>query len=611
LPLESRIASFGAPVQKLSRLRIVSYNIQWGVTDPRPPYPGSPIATRRKAAAEAAAASKKQDARDALGRNHSSVDDRLEAEPSSKLGVVVNTLQDLPVALETRHYRQHTLLREIVEWSPDVACLQEVLPAVHDDFLAPLLSARGFESTLAGELALVWRRDRFELAGSEMWVIGDLLDDPVNADIVDALDHAASHVKEHFVGLPHVAQVALLRQRSLNDNDDNSSNNNNNDDDNNNNNNKAVAIVNVHLVMDRYADHFRALQLALVVRRMRQWAPEIDAGDAHLFVCGDFNTRGAPHSSYLEAALQLLRTGAVGPNHPCFVLGRDVGRPKQAGMRHSVPFVDRSARNDANSSAGNADVAPTQCEVRLGGDPWSPQCPNDATLASGNKVCWDHGCRKCAARKEDFRQPLCVRCEQNGVAVPPLPASVEEGLFRCRLDLVGVRGATSIAKGRRDESKDVGGDADNDAGKDIVNKSVEDASCAPAPKKPLGDNDDANPPNANRAGPSELLRPPRLELDSAARSLPRSANGFGQGDEHRYAFYTADFHPGQRPPSKIPRKHPFIELRDHIFFSTSTLRPVKFAPPPPPSDLKGALPGLAFSSDHLAIAADFEDKQQC
>jgi hypothetical protein len=299
---------------------------------------------------------------------------------------------------------------------------------------------------------------------------------------------------------------------------------------------------------------------------VQRWAGAAPAGTnghgpPHVVVCGDFNTRGPDEqfTTHIEAVLELLRHGVVKADNPSFVLGRDVGRPKPAGHRHTMP-------GDGQTTHLGAGAAP-QCVVKLGGDAWSPQCPNAATEATGT-LCWDHACRCCSRFRDDFRQATCYACDRSGTPVPPLPDTVAAGMFCCQFDLSGVDTAV--------------------------------ASFVDSPFSSRVDYETAAATGALGGGVDGATAS-AFRFDSARRALPQSHCGFAPGPEHKYSFFTVDFH----PPSGTPRSDAWVELRDHIFFSSQSLRPVHCAAPPPIDDFKAQLPGLTWPSDHLAIVADF------
>eukprot|EP00038_Savillea_parva_P025610 m.48605 g.48605 ORF g.48605 m.48605 type:complete len:860 (+) comp7012_c1_seq1:42-2621(+) len=525
-PLDKRT---GVPRPHGATLRVVTLNVQWGLGSAKDHGDKAPVGQSMGASVGAACA--------APGGGGGGA----EAARGTN-GWVVRSAADLPVSLQTRHYRQHTLLRELLGWCADVVSLQEVTPPVHDTFLGPLLDNRGFGSVRAGELVLVWRRDRFDLVDERSWTVSELLDEAENRDILAAFQ-AVPHALKHFRSMPHQAQCAKLRPVGGG---------------------KRLVIINVHLVMDEYAEHLRAVQAALVLRRAHRWATALDDnGDGyHVVLAGDLNVRGpeAPFTEYIEAVMTLLCTGVVDADHPCFARGRGVGKPKPIGHRHSIPLrgvvssvapsadKDTSAHNDrCNGSTDGSDgqtpsgSQPPRCSIELSNAKGVElSCPNAATEAGG--TCWDHACRFCGAVRHDYRLPVCRACwaaanasrGDDGVGwplpLPPLPADIAADTLRCRLDTGGI------------------------------------------------------------------------VLDSARRALPRSDDGLGDhGSVHKFSFYSVPFH----PPSGVDRPVPFVELRDHVMYTPSTLRPVRFALPPPATEFRGRLPGLAWPSDHLSVAVDF------
>lgn len=420
-PAQERVDALGPRREGNSFLRIVTYNILWPL-------------------------SQKKIEKTMSKSDRVAVQTRLETNkaalrPSSNLAPspVISHESQLPVSLKSRSFRQHVLLRELLAYGPDVIALQEVTAEVWQGFLAPLLAHLGgfsvsyqFEGSGSGkapdvtanfnELALAYRGERFTEEAHMKWRIADLLGEPVNALLKDALETCNPAMAAHVCRQPHVVQVAVLLEKATG---------------------KRLCVVNAHLIMEKFAEQLRALQACLIVRHLQRWEPfaRHPRGDVGVVLCGDLNTRGSGPPDPVEALLTLLAEGEVSADHYCFVLGRDIHE-----KRKEVD-TDEELCSVVIGSSGK------RCGRRL----WRSRAEN-GSCAGTSTLCWDHACVGCGGSRTHFKQPVCAGCkaarrvasvqETPGSALGSCPCLVEEtpsedqlllpseiadGLFRCRL----------------------------------------------------------------------------------------------------------------------------------------------------------------------------------
>lgn len=344
--------------------RCVSYNILWG-------RPNAEIQKQRE-----------KKAKSEVGGGQG----QIPATPACPCPhTPISHVSQLPVALEAREYRQHIALWELRSYKADVICLQEVTGTVFRSW-HPVLAEEGcagLRSGESGELAIFWRKSRFEKEAEATWLVCSLLDGEENAGLRSALD-AVPHLKAFFMEKPHIAQVVTFRCTTTH---------------------RRITVVNVHLIMHGMAASLRALQACLVLRRLHRWE---GCGD-DLVLCGDFNCRG--YDASLESVFALLETGSVPEHHSNFWQGRDLGRP--------VPSADE------------------QCMVIL---PHRPRCLGRAVISGG--MCLDHTCFWCKAMKMP-REHMCMVCSSAG---KPVPAHSLEGCFAQRLTQPLGRMASAVQK---------------------------------------------------------------------------------------------------------------------------------------------------------------------
>ena len=252
-PVAARAAAMAA-AREPEQLRLMTYNLLWGVSFQ------SMVAKDKKANAHPEAKS--------LGGGAAGA---VEAEQPA--ATVIASVGQLPVPIRSRCYREHVIVRELLSFASDVACLQEVTPGVHDDFLVPLLRAAGFESTrvrqrpgsLGGELAVVWKTRRLVVEAEAQWTIADLLGREWNADLLVSLEQVP-YMLAHVVKQPQQAQVVRFRDLTIG---------------------RTVVVVNLHLSAgDSTREHLRALQACLVVREVQclrhRFAPVLPPAPCHI-----------------------------------------------------------------------------------------------------------------------------------------------------------------------------------------------------------------------------------------------------------------------------------------------------------------------------------------
>lgn len=258
--------------KKNTSLRVLTYNVLWGLSQSK------------------SNKSKKKQERDK--------EDNSRKQNLMLHKCVVTNRAQLPVDIESRHYRQLVLVREILAYNPDVLCMQEVTSAMYEDYIRPLLQLKGgLESCRAidsenkpGELVVMWRKQRYDLINQSSWKISTLLDEPHNEDILAALQVAPA-MATYIRGLSQVAQAVQLQEK---------------------NGCRQIFVLNCHLVMEKFAKQLRALQSCLILRQLQVWESYRCSNkndQSRIVLCGDFNTSGP--TSPLAAALVFLKQGSL------------------------------------------------------------------------------------------------------------------------------------------------------------------------------------------------------------------------------------------------------------------------------------------------------------
>lgn len=186
VPNDERVKRMGA--MDGSDLRVMSYNVLWGLS------------------AESATTK----------ANTRQVTPMASETPGTTGSGMIAHLQQLPVPIMSRCYREHVLLREILKYGSSVACLQEVTPAI-DDFAVPMLAAHGYKycrirdgsvrkGSIGGELAVVWKAEQLEDECHATWKLCELLARPWNTDILATMQpHQLAYMRRQ----PHMVQVRL------------------------------------------------------------------------------------------------------------------------------------------------------------------------------------------------------------------------------------------------------------------------------------------------------------------------------------------------------------------------------------------------------------------
>ena len=404
-PLRRRVAGLGARPEGPG-LRVVTYNILWGISDRTVERRGYTCAVQKDAPRPRAADRLGNQAGSPTGHptgNGSRQTASCRAGEERALGALpsagairpapdapyIATASELPVSILAKDYRQHVLSHELCGYGADLICLQEATPPMVDRFLLPMMARVGYDGrrdALSGELVVLWNRNRFRVTQEATWHIGSLLDSPGNDELRSALQ-CARHIEAKLRVQPHDAQVMALRCLQTG---------------------RVVVLVNVHLLMSRVGANVRAIQALLVLRQLKQWVGFTSVSpEPNVIVCGDFNARGSPASvlpgaASLEMVLMLLTKGRVPATHYEFVYGRNVGRDPVAPCDEE------------------------RCAAPIGA---AGRCP--MPVQPGTHRCWDHTCPCCTAAKEN-KDAVCGACASAGAEPPPFPG---KDLFASDLEL--------------------------------------------------------------------------------------------------------------------------------------------------------------------------------
>lgn len=244
------------------------------------------------------------------------------------------------------------ILHEILSYTPDVICLQEVDEIVYDTLLEPYLAPFGYSGEYSGKknegtregCALFWNHQvlkRDETGGATAVYTSDLLDDLLAR--VNASEEAAEwtssksiatllndypDLKRIMLGqLGHLVQmVRFVDQRH----------------------GRSLWVLNTHLYFHPKASHIRLIQLYLVARELLSRRSG-SCDDAATLLCGDFN------SSLENAAGKLMMDLSVPSNfrdlkqhlHE-FVFDLREGVARKGAARKDSSFQEERSRDPSD-----------------------------------------------------------------------------------------------------------------------------------------------------------------------------------------------------------------------------------------------------------------------
>ncbi|XP_060622081.2 2',5'-phosphodiesterase 12 [Anolis sagrei] len=223
-----------------------------------------------------------------------------------------------PYALEM-DYRQCLLQKELLGYSADLLCLQEVDRAAFADGLGPALDAAGLEGLLRLKerqhegLATFFRRDKLRLlARHDLALHRALLDEPAHRPLRHALD-ACPHLRDKVLQRSSVLQVSVLQ--TINDPS------------------RQICVANTHLYWHPKGGNIRLIQIAIALSHLRHVTHDLYPGTPLLF-CGDFN------STPSTGTYGFVINGSIAEDHEDW---RSDGEEPYCSMSLTHPFRLKSA----------------------------------------------------------------------------------------------------------------------------------------------------------------------------------------------------------------------------------------------------------------------------
>ncbi|XP_010197535.2 2',5'-phosphodiesterase 12 [Colius striatus] len=223
-----------------------------------------------------------------------------------------------PYALEL-DYRQNLLKKELVGYSADLICLQEVDKSVFVDSLAPALDAFGLQGLFKIKekqhegLATFYRQDKFSLLSQHDIAFNEvLLSDPLHKELCDKLAKYPL-VQEKVLQRSSVLQVSVLQSTT-----DPS---------------RKICVANTHLYWHPKGGNIRLIQIAVALSHIKHVACDLYPTIPIIF-CGDFN------STPSSGTYTFINSGNIAEDHEDWVSN---GEEERCNMPLSHPFKLQSA----------------------------------------------------------------------------------------------------------------------------------------------------------------------------------------------------------------------------------------------------------------------------
>jgi len=197
-------------------------------------------------------------------------------------------------------YRGKLILNELINFHPDIICLQETDRKVFQHDLLPVLTKLGFmgEFKLKGGmvdegLSVFYRSDQFGLLESRGSVLSEVLEEPRFAHVWNVIKKRSALV-EKMKGLTAAVFIAVLQCKHDP--------------------NKLLVVGNTHLYYKPDADHIRLLQTEMCLVELKETRREILSRypdtEVGILFCGDFN------STPPFGVLKYVTEGSLSSKHP-------------------------------------------------------------------------------------------------------------------------------------------------------------------------------------------------------------------------------------------------------------------------------------------------------
>eukprot|EP01127_Copromyxa_protea_P013202 TRINITY_DN3529_c0_g1_i1.p1 TRINITY_DN3529_c0_g1~~TRINITY_DN3529_c0_g1_i1.p1 ORF type:complete len:901 (+),score=138.88 TRINITY_DN3529_c0_g1_i1:76-2703(+) len=234
-------------------------------------------------------------------------------------------------------YRKHRILKDILQYDPDIVCLQEVEAEQYTIFFQQELISRGYDCKFHAK-SRARTMDEYSSRTVDGCVIAwkvDILD----CVAIESIEYQSLALKKHDIigqaGMNRLMTkdnialgIVLKSKGSLVFNPKA-------DDD-------KIMVINTHIHWDPAFCDVKAMQVQMLLERIEDFKKTYSSRGAALpmIVCGDFNS--VPSS----AAYQLLSTGHVAGTHADFA-NHDYGRYIKNGLNHKLEL--KSAYNEVCS----------------------------------------------------------------------------------------------------------------------------------------------------------------------------------------------------------------------------------------------------------------------
>jgi len=216
-------------------------------------------------------------------------------------------------------YRVKLILQELINFHPDIICLQETDRKVFNHELLPILDKFGYNGEYLNKggqvsegLSIFWRKNKFELLESRSCIFNTALSDP-------SFNHLISKVKKVPGLLAKLeARTTAVQLTALQSSDDE---------------NEMLIVGNTHLFFKPDADHIRLIQTDMCLTQIKLFRQELAAKFPQkrisVMLCGDFN------STPPFGVLQYCREGSIRSDHPDW---RSCPGEEISGLELSHPF---------------------------------------------------------------------------------------------------------------------------------------------------------------------------------------------------------------------------------------------------------------------------------
>ena len=189
-------------------------------------------------------------------------------------------------------------LQELLGYNADIMCLQEVDNKIFNGDLDPIFSQNGYcgkfdmRDFVEGEgTACFWNNDKFEKLNASKMVFGETVKvDNNSADILAVLN-VNEGLKEKFMKISKPLQIVILKSKDHSE---------------------GLIVGNAHLFHEPNGDHFRLLQISMIMRQLEKVKnsaeKEFDTTFSVL-LSGDFN------STPVDGVLEFMRNKVIHENH--------------------------------------------------------------------------------------------------------------------------------------------------------------------------------------------------------------------------------------------------------------------------------------------------------